>query len=931
MLQYKVFQTMQRFKRFSKVFLVILTIILLLNQSLSLVLAQGPKLDLVQVQGVSPIAQNASFLGPLREDIVLSINLYLRPADPTGLNQLGLNVNNPLSVTFRKHMGAGEIKKRFALKDNDLQKLTTYLTRFGIKVGEVSQNGSSLGLTAQVGNIEQALRTKLAYFERDGVMFYANTTPVLLPASLARYISSINGLDNYPRRRSFLLPEQERDLVQTGLQITTFEGDPVPLVTLATDTSLRATNELPTGQTFLLTISGLPSGSTLRNIWDDQGLYQFKGVSSVETKVNSTIPDANGDVQLRLKMVNPVLEDQFSILYSNGIGSSEQSFMGRTVLTWSGAAVEDNGLTPAQVNKAYNAVQLVNNEVASPGANIALLASAEWSGTDIQTFFQEYNLPVPNLIHKYVGTNGPLATSGPLFSELGLDIERAGSAAPGANLYIYQQPWDQPLIDVVAQAIADDQVTVISSSIGMYESEMLSEEIESWQTQLALADAQGITVVFASGDSGAYGNWNDPLRREVIFPGLPNVTLVGGTDLAVDKSSSLWLAEEAWSPSGRNGAQFYAGGGGFSMIFQRPLWQPSGNIQGDSVNRGVPDLSLQASLAPGYSCYIGGMWKVMGGTSAGAPTWAGYVGALAHQRSERFGNMNPLLYQIAYSPSGNKVFHQCSAGNNGYYTIGQQTGWNPVTGLGSLDVGELAAEIDKVKASTGVGQDDLHLTATGTVEGAINPNFENRAGLFLGMGDLRDGTGNQVSGQRVTGYSIEIRFDPQNVEIGDIANEAQADFYAVQIDGIAGLATVNASSVYGIYDINRLLFIPVTLKGSVKNETTMSYTFSEVRNQDYFAVQVTNPVPTSLHRGKILNEEGDGNLGMADAVAGLQYLAKLLDAGWAEGQVNPINMGSLNLSPEGKSTRPGVKDVITLLQYLVNLRDDFMQVVSLSP
>ena len=924
-MKHKIFKTMQRFTRFNMIFLAILTIIFLLNQTLSPVLARGPIFDLVQVQGVSPIVQKASFLGPLPEDMVLSINLYLRPADPAGLSLLGLHVNNPKSVAFRKHIGAEEIKKRFALKDNDLQKLTTYLTRSGIKVGEVSQNGSSLGLTAPVSSIEQVLSTKLGYFERDGVEFFANTTPVLLPTSVAKFISSVNGLDNYPRRRPLLLPEPEKDLVQTGLQISTLEGDPVPLVTLASDTSLRATNELPTGRTFLLTISGIPSGCTLKNIWDDQGLYQFKGISSVETKVNSTRPDANGNVQLRLKMANPVLQDQFSILYSSGTGSSVQNFMGQTVLTWSGAPVEANGLTPAQVNKAYNAAQLVNNEVASPGANIAILASAEWSNTDLQTFFHEYSLPVPNVIHKYVGTTGPLATSGPLFTELELDIERAGSAAPGANLYIYQQPWDQPLIDVLAQAIADDQVSVISSSIGMYESEMFPEEIESWQTQLALADAQGITVVFASGDSGAYGNWNNPTSREVTFPSLPNVTLVGGTELAVDASSSLWLAEEAWSPSGRNGAQFYAGGGGFSMIFQRPLWQPGGNIQGDTTKRGVPDFSLQASISPGYSCYISGMWKVIGGTSAGAPTWAGYVGALAHQRGERFGNMNPLLYQIAYSPSGKKAFHQISAGNNGYYTIGNQTGWNPVTGLGSLDVGELTTEIDKVKASTGVGQEDLLLTATGTAKGEINPNVENRAGLFLGMGDLRDGTGNPVSGQRVTGYRLEIRFEPQNVELGDIANEGQADVFSVQIDREAGLATVNASSVYGTDDYGRLLFVPVTLIGSVKNDTTLSYTFSEVRNQDYLAVQVTNPESTSLRRGKILNTEGGGNLGMVDAVAGLQYLAKLQDAGWEEGQVNLINMGSINLSPEGKSTRPGVKGVITLLQYLVNLRDDFLQ------
>ena len=91
--------------------------------------------------------------------------------------------------------------------------------------------------------------------------------------------------------------------------------------------------------------------------------------------------------------------------------------------------------------------------------------------------------------------------------------------------------------------------------------------------------------------------------------------------------------------------------------------------------------------------------------------------------------------------------------------------------------------------------------------------------------------------------------------------------------------------------------------------------------------QITVPdVKLTFQRGKIYNDPSQQPLSIVDAVAGLQYLAKLVDAGLDPSEVNVINMASI-LPPEAGATiiKPNVKDIIALMQKLVGLRDDSFQ------
>jgi len=153
-----------------------------------------------------------------------------------------------------------------------------------------------------------------------------------------------------------------------------------------------------------------------------------------------------------------------------------------------------------------------------------------------------------------------------------------------------------------------------------------------------------------------------------------------------------------------------AGGGGKSSIFPKPTWQVGRGVPQDNA-RDVPDLSLAASTHAGYlicsagSCVNGfrasdDSLTVIGGTSVGAPVFAGIIALLDQKVNSAQGNVNPGLYVIASAVPA--AFHDivnganwlpCQAGSPGcaFGVIGYTTarGYDLATGLGSIDVFKL--------------------------------------------------------------------------------------------------------------------------------------------------------------------------------------------------------------------------------------------------
>jgi kumamolisin len=194
--------------------------------------------------------------------------------------------------------------------------------------------------------------------------------------------------------------------------------------------------------------------------------------------------------------------------------------------------------------------------------------------------------------------------------------------------------------------------------------------MESMDQIAAEAAALGVSITVASGDSGSSDGVNDG-QNHVDFPASsPHVLACGGTSLVANGSTIE--SESVWN----NGAQGGAGGGGYSIVFDRPAWQAAVVTQ---TYRGVPDVAGDADPETGYKVRVDGKELVVGGTSAVAPLWAGLIALLNAKLNTRLGFVNPQLYAINQSAG----FHDITQGDNGAFQA--RPGWDAATGLGSPD------------------------------------------------------------------------------------------------------------------------------------------------------------------------------------------------------------------------------------------------------
>jgi subtilase family serine protease len=255
--------------------------------------------------------------------------------------------------------------------------------------------------------------------------------------------------------------------------------------------------------------------------------------------------------------------------------------------------------------------------------------------------------------------------------EASLDVEWAHAIAPKAHILLVEAASDG--IDNLMYAIdcARKQPGVVAISMSWGGNEFPGE---SYYDDVLTTPAGhvagwgrrgGITFVSASGDSGAPAGW----------PAVPpNVVAVGGTSLVTDRLGN-YKGERAWSGSG----------GGIGTF------EPTNS----------PDVSYAADPQPGFAVYDSwdagrlGPWLRVGGTSAGAPQWAGLFAIAAEARNyagKLSFNTQQALAALYRLPQGD--FHDITSGSNGFYAAA--VGYDLVTGRGSPFADRIVRDLAKV-------------------------------------------------------------------------------------------------------------------------------------------------------------------------------------------------------------------------------------------
>ena len=374
--------------------------------------------------------------------------------------------------------------------------------------------------------------------------------------------------------------------------------------------------------------------------------------------------------------------------------------------------------SPSELSQIYNSSLLLNQGYTGLGVTIAIVDAFgdPYIQQELNNFSSQFNLPKITVNQICVDTPCNFAegiTAG-WNTEIALDVEWAHAMAPNAAINLYIGSNDTfPLYDAVQKAVNDGVNSIISMSWGSPENSFGQSGAVApvfgknypWLDQvLQQAAAQGITAFASSGDWGAY----DQSQGETspyggaIYPATdPYVTAVGGTSLYMNTTSGFtqfpysnatggYGAETAWSWSNlADGAT----GGGYSTLFGTPQWQYGPGFSGGA--RGVPDVSWDADPQTGVIVSVsngpsaGFSYFIVGGTSVGSPSWAGSFALIDQKAGAKLGLITPALYSILNNPAEySKTFHDVTVGNNNPDSAG--VGWDPLTGIGSPNLGELA-------------------------------------------------------------------------------------------------------------------------------------------------------------------------------------------------------------------------------------------------
>jgi len=329
------------------------------------------------------------------------------------------------------------------------------------------------------------------------------------------------------------------------------------------------------------------------------------------------------------------------------------------------ALLAPRGLSPGQIKAAYHLP-------ATGGSGTIAIIGAYDNATienDLSVFSAQYKLPACTSAngcfekHK-VGTVGKHDSGWSL--ETAMDIEWAHAIAPTAKLLLVeaQTPAGKYLLDAIDYARARPEVVAVSMSWGGPE----YPEAESMESHFVNKGKSGPAFFASSGDNGTGVSW----------PAVSaHVVAVGGTTLTLDDKGTV-TKETAWSGSG----------GGVSQYIVAPAAQKDYAIARASGMRALPDVAYDADPASGVAVYSEsgpqkvtkkngkGGWYTLGGTSAGAPQWAG-IYALDHSAT-----LDALYGDKA---KGTDYFRDITSGSNGDcgYECKAHKHYDFVTGLGS--------------------------------------------------------------------------------------------------------------------------------------------------------------------------------------------------------------------------------------------------------
>ncbi len=146
-------------------------------------------------RAVSEAAVDVNF--PMEHMILL---LQPEPAQQAALDQLVAEQHDPQSSQFTKFLTPEQYAARFGVSQNDIDRITGWLTQHGFQVEEVTPNHLSIVFSGDAYAVQDAFKTEVKQYSVNGEMHHANSSDPQIPAALADVVRGVVKLHDFHTR-----------------------------------------------------------------------------------------------------------------------------------------------------------------------------------------------------------------------------------------------------------------------------------------------------------------------------------------------------------------------------------------------------------------------------------------------------------------------------------------------------------------------------------------------------------------------------------------------------------------------------------------------------------------------------------------------------------------------------------------------------------
>lgn len=728
--------------------------------------------------GVPLKAQPQFDQGPVEPSFQLSyVTLLTVPSagQQKALDKLLAQQQNPRSPYYHKWLTPEQYADRFGLSPNDVKRITEWLRSQGFTVLSVARGRNWIAFSGSAAQVQSAFQTEIHRYNVEGEIHFANATAPSIPAALAGVVTGLRGLhDFHPKPMGILRNTRARplydsslfgDLVAPGDIATIYDVNALYTAGIdgtgqklavagATDIYLADLNDFRTGFG-LSTISCTTNPSGVITACNDPH-FQYvlggvdPGVSSGDLSEADLDIEWSGAVAKNAQIVFVTSTDAFTSYYY----AIDHQLAPVISLSYGLCELDDEGFVgtdETELQKGNSLGITIVNSSADSGA-----AECDPNPTDPKALLATGGLAVsyPASSPEVTGIGG---TAIPLANFTSTYWGTTNGTDGGTALsYIPETAWNDDLeFYQFCQAHPSNSFCTGNGITSQ----------QAAQTAIGMSSTGGGASNCSStnGSGVCTGGFSQPSWQTVTVPGQTGARFSPDVSFLASPNFPGFIFCTQLSELGDAGTgSSCAPGGAIGITNALALTDPLGNP--------TP--------------------PIIGGTSASAPVFAGiltlinqYLVTNGFQGTPGLGNANPSLYQIAtYNQS---AFHQVTTGTNTVYcqpgtptvqptalrcpaavppategVFGYQasnadtaTGYNLVTGLGSVDASNLAtAWGELLTASTTLlspsaaniiqGQSEtLTITVTPSSASGVVSLYNNGSSTALGTATISGGTG----------------------------------------------------------------------------------------------------------------------------------------------------------------------------------------------